>query len=225
MENGYISLTLGDWLWNASVVGFINIIGEDNVRFEDNTAIIAVNCLDNFEEKYFSYFIDTYEKLLPWYKIVSFKNTIEYYRKIDYETLGLQDIQKINSYIRDTAKKIIKQRSIISALELMGIADIIKSPEKNLKTIKEPKNETVLEKNRNLIIEEINSQFEILNNIIDYFADEKGRRYIGAKNVIYSIINKAWDGVSFFKSSDKRKRCLPRLQELFCKRSSIVLKS
>jgi len=203
--DGDIRLSLGDWMWNASIVGFINIIGDDNVSFNDNTAVIAQSCLEDFEEKYFSYFIDTYEKNIPWYKIVSFKKTIEYHRETNFESLSLQDLQNINSYIKETAKKFIKQKSLISAFELMGNAEEIKSLEKKLKSIKEPKNETVFEESRQIISGEIESQFEILSNIINYFISEKGRKYIGAKNIIYSVINKAWNGVSFLNPQTKEK--------------------
>lgn len=115
MESGIIRLTLGDWLWNASVAGFLNIIGEKDVRFFDNMVSVSYSCLKNFEEKYFSYFINTYEQTLPWFKLVSFKKTIEYYQETEFKTLNLQNVRDINLFIKDTAKKYINQNSFISA--------------------------------------------------------------------------------------------------------------
>ena len=137
-DNEVIQLTLGDWTWNASITGFINIVGKDNVKFNGCTAEVPVYCLENFEEKYFKYFIDTYEKTLPWYRIVSFKETIEHYRENDFKNLDIQGLKGINSYIGDTAKRYLTSKSIMSAFELIGIAQRIAELEKRLQKIKEP---------------------------------------------------------------------------------------
>jgi len=205
MESGIIRLTLGDWLWNASVAGFLNIIGEKDVRFFDNMVSVSYSCLKNFEEKYFSYFINTYEQTLPWFKLVSFKKTIEYYQETEFKTLNLQNVRDINLFIKDTAKKYINQNSFISAFKLMGIAEDIKILEKELKRITVPKDEITFEESKSSIIEEIEKQFKVLDKVIEYCSSENGRKYIGAKNVIYSIINNGWNGVSFLNPQTKEK--------------------
>ncbi|EJD7568190.1 type I-B CRISPR-associated protein Cas8b1/Cst1, partial [Listeria monocytogenes] len=42
-----------------------------------------------------------------------------------------------------------------------------------------------------------------LDLIIDFCASEKGLQYLGAKNLIYSVINKGWSGVSFLFKQTK----------------------
>ncbi|HEX2927713.1 MAG TPA: Cas8a1 family CRISPR/Cas system-associated protein, partial [Ruminiclostridium sp.] len=204
-ENEVISLTLGDWTWNASVTGFINIVGQGNVSCNGSTVEIPVRCLKNFEERYFKYFIDTYEKTLPWYKLVYFKKTIENHRENEFKNLNLQGLKGINTYIKDTAKRYLTGNSIKSAFELMGIAERIQQLEKGLEKIKEPKDEAAFEKEKPNVVEEVKKQFEILNEILEYCGSDSGRRFIGAKNVIYAVIKNGWNGVCFLNPQTKIK--------------------
>ncbi len=205
MENNLIKLTLGDWIWNAAILGFINIVGEENVEYRGATAEIPIDCLENFEEKYFRYFINTYKKVIPWYKIVNYKDRIEYYRENNYDSLSLKDLKLINEFIKDTAKRYLSSNSFKAAFELMGSKERMEKLEKSLQKIKEPKDENAFERERCNIIKEIEKQFKILEEIIEYCGSENSKRYIGAKNVIYSIIKNGWNGVCFLNPQTKIK--------------------
>lgn len=205
MEENQLKLTLGDWLWNASVTGFINIIGRENVNIKGNSVQFPVNCLEDFEEKYFDYFIRTYERMLPWYRIVSCKNEIENYREREFETLDLKKLKEINTYIKDTVKRYLTSNSFQAAFDLIGDKESIQKLEKELQKIKEPKEDKAFVQEKSKIIEDIEKQFNILAQIIEYCGSEKGRRYIGAKNVIYHVIKNAWNGVCFLNPQTKVK--------------------
>jgi CRISPR-associated protein Cst1 len=224
MENGVIKLSLGDWLWNASVAGFLNIVGERDVRFSDNTAKVSDSCLENFEEKYFSYFINTYEQNLPWFKLISFHKTIKYYQETEFKTLSLQNVKDINLYIKDIAKKFTNQNSFKAAFELMGDAEDVENLGKALQRITEPKDETAFEVSRYAIIKQIEKQFEVLDKIIEYCSSENGRRFIGAKNVIYSIIKNGWNGVSFLNPQTKEKDIYTDYKKYFVDEAKAYLK-
>lgn len=224
-DNEVIKLTLGDWMWNASITGFINIVGKEHVRVYECTAEIPVYCFENFEEKYFKYFIDTYEKTLPWYRIISFKETIDYYRENDFKNLNLQGLKGINTYIGDTAKRYLTSKSIMSAFELMRIAERIEELEKRLQKIKEPKDENVFDKEKPNIVESIKKQFDTLEEIIEYCGSDEGRRFIGAKNVIYTIIKNGWNGVSFLFRQTKIKDVYEDYRTYFVNCATNYLKS
>lgn len=205
MENEVLKLSMGDWVWNAGLTGFINILGEENVKLSGNMVEVPASCFEAFEEKYFKYFIDTYEKLLPWYRIVSYKETIERYREAGFGTLTLKGLQAVNVYIKDTVKRYLSSNSFKSAFELIGDKEYIEKLEKELQKIKEPKDEAAFEKELNNITDNVKQQFEILDRIIEYCGSEKGRKFIGAKNVIYSMIKNGWNGVSFLNPQTKIK--------------------
>ncbi|MIL89914.1 type I-B CRISPR-associated protein Cas8b1/Cst1, partial [Listeria monocytogenes] len=53
------------------------------------------------------------------------------------------------------------------------------------------------------IVEKVEQIYTQLDVIIDFCTSEKGLRYLGAKNLIYSVINKGWSGVSFLFKQTK----------------------
>ena len=85
MEN-LIKIEIGDWMINAGIVGLCNILQNygDKVVKEENYITIDKSYLDNFEEKYFKYLIDTYVRTLPWNKITSYKETLDNFEKNNF---------------------------------------------------------------------------------------------------------------------------------------------
>ena len=164
MSGDAIRLTLGDWQWNAAVIGFVNIVGEKNVHIIDDTVEFAAEILDGFEEKYFDYLIRTYEKTLSWYKIVSFKDKLDDYEESDFESFDLKALQSLNTYIKDV-KRYTKSNSYKAAYELIDSDMDMLSLEKQLTTIKEPKGQQLFEVDKNRVIAEVKQVFVILRHI------------------------------------------------------------
>lgn len=197
-------LTLGDWQWNASLIGFINIVGKDHVHLYKDTVEFSVDLLEGFEEKYFGYLIRTYEKMLSWHKIVSMMDRLDAYENSEFEHFNLEALKSLNNYIKDV-KLYLKSNSYKAAYELVASKVDILSLEKQLTPVKEPKNQQQFENDRLKTIAELRSALEVLREIIAYCASPEGKCYIGAKNVIYTIINNAWNGVSFLNPQTKIK--------------------
>lgn len=207
MSSEKIQLALGDWQWNAALIGFINIIGKENVRYIGADAIeFPAEVLYGFEEKYFAYFIKTYEKSLSWYKIVSFKDRLRLYEENEFAEFDLKSLQGLNFYIKDV-KRYIKSNSYQAAYNLITHRLDILSLEKELSTIKEPKSQPQFEESKNKIMATIKSNIDVLKQIIEYCNSPDGKRYIAAKNVTYNLINKAWNGVSFLNPQTNEKDC------------------
>ncbi len=204
MSSDKISLTLGDWQWNAAVVGFINIVGEKNVHIEADTVEFAREALAGFENKYFAYFIKTYEKTLSWYKIVSFQDMLYTYEENNFDEFNLKALEFLNVYIKDV-KRYIKSNSYKAAYELIESEVDMLALEKQLTTIKEPKNQQKFDGDKSEIIYEVKQRSHLLQQIINYCECPEGKRYIGAKNAIYTIIKNAWNGVSFLNPQTKEK--------------------
>ncbi len=205
MDNGEsLRLTLGDWQWNASIIGFVNIVGEENVYFVQDAVEFSPALLENFEEKYFAYFIDAYKKTLSWYRIVAFQDRIDAYENNEFENFNLQALENLNKYIKDV-KRYIKSNSYMAAYELIDLDGDMLALEKRLSAMKEPKNQQQFETDKLRIIAEAKKVFGILRQVIAYCDSPQGKRYIGAKNVIYTIIKNAWNGVSFLNAQTKEK--------------------
>jgi CRISPR-associated protein Cst1 len=203
-DGGTLRLTLADWQWNASVIGFINIVGKGNVRFDNDAIEVSSELLQGFEEKYFAYFIKVYEKTLSWYKIVAFTDQIESYRNDEFDSFNLQSLKRLNNYIKDV-KRYLKSNSYKSAYDLIALDVDMLSLEKQLSTVKEPKSEENYKADKTRIIAEVKERFAVLEQIINYCKSLEGKRYIAAKNVIYTIIKNGWSGVSILNPQTKEK--------------------
>ncbi|ADY55689.1 CRISPR-associated protein CXXC_CXXC region [Syntrophobotulus glycolicus DSM 8271] len=204
MEEEILRLRLGDWQWNGAVIGFIRIVGRENVLFENESIKFSSKLLENFEEKYFAYFIKAYEKTLSWYKIVSFKEWLEAQEDDEFGTFVLKDLNALNEQIK-TVKSLIKSNSYKAAYELMALGEDILVWEKELVSIKEPKSEQAFAADKPELIAKVRETFSTLRKIISYCESPEGKRYIRAKNIIYTVIKNAWNGVSFLNPQTKEK--------------------
>jgi len=203
-QQANLRLALGDWQWNASIIGFINIVGPENVHFIDDAIEFDPCLLESFEEKYFAYFIEAYEKTLSWYKIVAFQDNLDIYESDEFEGLNLGIVKRFNNYIGDV-KRLVKSNSYKASYELIPMNVDMLSLEKKLTKIKESKSEEQFKIDKPKIIGEIKQNSEVLRQIIAYCNSPEGKRYIRAKNVIYTVINNAWNGVSFLYPQTKEK--------------------
>ena len=95
-----IRIYLSDWQYNAGVVGLYNILDHagDEVRIGDQYIEIDIEMLENFEEKYFNYFIETYEKVTDYHKIMNKLNiliNLDDEQRLKIYEKNLNDINKI----------------------------------------------------------------------------------------------------------------------------------
>jgi CRISPR-associated protein Cst1 len=212
--SGKIRFYLDDWLFNSGLVGFYNILkkSEDSVVVGKDYLEFEIEVLENFEEKYFNYFISTYEKNLTWYKIISFENTIKYYEEKQFEGFDDKALKTLNKYISDVAKKFIKSNSYLAAFEFLGTKEEMLSLEKQLTPLKVKKNQDLKD-----IIPDVRNTFDVLKEIINYLNRRDVKKYVAAKNVIYSIINKAWNGICFLNPQTKEKDMYKDYKEYFVK--------
>ena len=197
-----VRIYLEDWLLNAGVVGLYNILykSKEIVTIGDNYIEFDIEALNNFEEKYFSYFISEYEKNLTWYKIISFEDVIYIHEQNKLQKFDEKSLEYLNEYISDTAKKFIKSNSYIAAFELIGMKEEMQSLEKDLVALKLKKGQSLQD-----IFPEVMKTFDIIKKIISNLKKTEVKRYVAAKNVIYSIIKNGWNGVCFLNKQTKEK--------------------
>ncbi|EJC5190778.1 type I-B CRISPR-associated protein Cas8b1/Cst1, partial [Listeria monocytogenes] len=79
-----IEVRADDWLINASIVGFLKIVGKENVRIDGQSIYFTTDLLENFETKFFNFFINEYKETLVWSKIISYKDSMERFRTDDF---------------------------------------------------------------------------------------------------------------------------------------------
>ena len=210
-----ITLTTKDWLFNAGLAGFINIISANTEKKEfweikNNSFTFDIKVLEHFEDDFFNFFIKRYKNVLTFSKLISSEKIIDDF--LELENYSEEKILKINDVI-DFFKSKLKLNSFISAYDYIkqGLKDKILSDEKKLKKIK-------IDKKGNFSNKEVKNNLLMLKKIISEIkTEEKQRNHIAAKNVAYSVINRAWNNVSFFNHSKTGNDIFEEYKEYFVK--------
>ena len=209
-----IELKLKDYLFNAGLLGFINILGEEpkkngELEIDNKNRLIRFSpkVLENFEYKYFDFFIKRYGKTLTYGKILEFEKYIDEFEENGEKIKSINELKMINDKITFFKAK-IKSESYKKAydfIEKNGTNKILQM-EKELKKIKEPK-ENIAE----ISNDDVKNNLKIMKEIIDFFkkkiTDKEGnvKNYLAAKNIAYVIINNAWSSVSFLNRANAAK--------------------
>lgn len=120
-----IVIELGTWQYNAGIAGLCNILEKNGIEINIHEDKLIFNseeelkkALENFEEKYFNYLIEKYEKTLSWYKIVSYKEELQDIKN-NFEILDEKKFQELDKYIKEILKYYIKSASYKAAYELI----------------------------------------------------------------------------------------------------------
>ncbi|EOX1307602.1 type I-B CRISPR-associated protein Cas8b1/Cst1 [Listeria monocytogenes] len=197
-----IEVRSNDWLINAGLVGFLNIVGKDNVKIDGQSIYFTADLLEDFETKYFSFFIQEYKETLAWSKIVSYKEAMERFRADGFASFDEDALNNLNKYVKDVVKFYLKKANYIKVFPLINSDANVNKWLENLNTINLTKKQK-WEEVKPDIVEKVEQIYTQLDVIIDFCTSEKGLRYLGAKNLIYSVINKGWSGVSFLFKQTK----------------------
>lgn len=198
-----IEFKLGDWRSNCSLLGLIRVLEHNNQEYEEfnNRIRFDQNILEGFEEFYFNYFSDTYEKELPWYRIISYDKKLQNILE-DINDMENKDLDKFNEQVDITKRYFTKQQSenYTKVYNLIEGAKDLEKQVKSLKKVNLRKNERVKDR-----LEDIEKEGQALREIIRIAKTEDGRKHLRAKGVIYSHINRGIGGVSFFNRNTKFK--------------------
>lgn len=219
-----INIYLGDWQLNAGLIGLINILGKDVIDIEYDHIAFTPDDLNQFEDAYFSYYIETYKELLSWHKIVSYKSSIERFETDNFLSFTESDLDRLNSYIRDTLKYYLKSASYKAAYTLISSVTDIVELEKEIKQVGKLKKGETFESKRTEIIQEIKQNLPNIKTAIAFCESPQGKKYLAAKNVIYTVIKNGWNGISFLNPQAKNPDMYMDFHDTFVKPAQDYLK-
>jgi CRISPR-associated protein Cst1 len=195
-----IRLEMSDWLYNAGLVGLINMLdhAKDNYKLCSNYVEFDMSSLEGFEEKYFKFLFDKYGAFTVYESIVENKSTIENYIKNikEFDEKMLENLNQVIDYVKSK----ISRNSYKAAYPYINQElDLIKV-EKELKKIKLNKNRSIAS-----IEKDIRKQLELLMEIINYMSTEEAKKYLIAKDFIYSFTNAFLTGVAVWHKKEAAK--------------------
>lgn len=207
-----IKFRMGDWRTNVSLFGLMNILDHNGKKYglskDGQTLLIEEKVLDGFEKDYFKYFIDCYEKNLPWYRIASYKKQVEKHLK-DLLEIDEEDLKNINNQI-DIVKDYMRRSNYTKIYEFVDVDIDIEEKVKELKKINLRKNEDVKDR-----LDDIKRELKLLQEITEFSNYGTTRDYMGAKGAIYSYINRGLEGVSFLNPQTRERDIFIDYKEYF----------
>ncbi|MBL7574521.1 CRISPR-associated protein Cst1 [Peptoniphilus asaccharolyticus DSM 20463] len=208
-----IELKVSDWIYNVGLLGLYNILEykDEFVEVKKDGISFELEALEGFEEYYFKYLIKKYYSTLSINKINSFENIISNWEDEDFKVFDEKSLETLNLQI-ESVKKYITSNSYKSAYQLIDSEFNPLIKEKQLKKIKLSKKDTIEGR-----LEDIKNQVSILNEIIEYFKRKDSIKYIGAKNVMYTLIRNAWDNVSILNRQNKNPDMYDEVANYFVK--------
>ncbi|MCT4596887.1 MAG: type I-B CRISPR-associated protein Cas8b1/Cst1 [Vallitalea sp.] len=215
---GAIKLELSDWLYNAGVVGLAKILetSGDTIKKVGNVLEFNEEALQDFEEKYFNYFIDKYKPFTSWQRIISFEDEINSFEE---NTLNDAFINKLNDYIEYTKTK-LKSASYKSGYAIIDDNEIdLLNEEKKLKKIKKSKKQLISD-----LVPMIKEQLKYIQAIISYLKRDDVKKIILAKNIIYDVIAKFWSDVSFLNKNNSKNNMYEEYKSYFTSNIMTYLK-
>ncbi len=201
VENEILVFRLNSWLENAAICGLVNILGEDRVTINDQNVEVPLAELVNFEERYFNYFAKQYEKLSSLTKILAYQDEVTRQQQDNFKHFTSKDYERLQKYLADL-KRYGSSNSYQAVYSLIDSAIDIETLIKNVKLDKLKKGE--FEQAREQVIERVQSLYEQLNAIYEYYQREDVQRYLPAKIQIYSVINKGYNDVSFLNRQESK---------------------
>lgn len=206
-----IRFEMADWLYNAGLVGLVNILESsgDNVIKKNSYIEIEDEYLEGFEEKYFKYFFNKYEAFTSWYKLTSF---IGYIDGFDAEKAEDKDIDNINIFIDDLKKKLTSNSYKSAYLLLESNEYNFLEDEKKLQKIKLVKKQSILD-----VKDKITEQLKLIKQILINLKSEEVKKVIMAKNVTYDIIQQFWSDVSFLNKNNSKNDMYEEYKNYFLK--------
>ena len=203
-----IKIELGDWNYNAGIIGLINILNDETeeCKIEKNYIEFSEQMLDDFEEKYFGYLFEKYEKNTVYGNIVKKIDLISSY--LNMKEMTTKELDVLNDTI-DYVKSKLKRKSYMAAYPFIKGIDILEEVKK-LNTVKLKKKETILEKK-----EEIKYQLNLLMDLLIELRKDEYKKYILAKDIIYSYTNEFLSNVAMWGKNENKKDPYVVFQEYF----------
>lgn len=209
-NNGHkIKLRLGNWIYNAGVLGFLRILNNhDYLANNSNEIEIPIEELENFGDKYFKYFRDKYEKDLKLTEIFKEYDKWENYDFSKIDELSKEDKKKIKSSF---SKFITKFKTIYKSCKdtfqiLKKIYIKSDAKENNILWIKEYKDNVVSRKDK----EDYTGCVSEIRKIYHYLKENENHFF--AENISNRIISSYIQQLSFL---DKQNRAKERKSGIF----------
>ncbi|MDB1709325.1 Cas8a1 family CRISPR/Cas system-associated protein [Enterococcus entomosocium] len=201
MKDDRIEFRLNSWMENAAICGLVNILGEEHVKINPQSVEVPTEALRNFEESYFGYFAEQYQKLSSLTKVLAYEDEMLRQQQEQFAHFDEKAYQRLQKYLTDL-KRYGESNSYLAVYPLIDSPTDIVSLIKQVKIDKLKKGEMTQDKAQ--VIERVKKCYDLLAEIFAYYHQEEVQRYLAAKIQIYSVINNGYNDVSFLNRQESK---------------------
>ena len=213
-----IKIELNDWLFNAGLVGFYKILQDSKANSEalDISEVkITKNCLEfdeklieNFEDKYFGFFIKNYINFTPYGKIVGNREKLQKWKE-SLENFDEKNLKEFNDITKFTKDKLARN-SYKGAYALIEEKFDVLGVSKGLGTIKLNKGQSISE-----LEDDIQKQIEIMLQLMDWIEKPHIKRLLLSKEFTYTFTSDFFSNVAIWGKTNASKNPYTVFNEFF----------
>lgn len=204
-----IDFRINSWLENAGIVGLTRIL-KANPRYrssykeKENTLEVDPKVFDNFSDLYFNFFIKNYGQATRYWRIVSEENFLKSLKEDGFKDFDNKKLKELTDWFDNVLKYSVNSASYKKVIKFINsdydIKAEVKDCNKKIRTLNKKNFLTKSPEEAKEILQELINQ---LLKAIEYFSTDQARKYFPAKILSYTVINKAWNGVSFLNPQAK----------------------
>lgn len=204
-----IDFRINSWLENAGIVGLTRIL-KANPRYrgsykeKENTLEVDPKVFDNFSDLYFNFFIKNYGQATRYWRIVSEENFLKSLKENGFKDFDNKKLKELTDWFDNVLKYSVNSASYKKVIKFINsdydIKAEVKDCNKKIRTLNKKNFLTESPEEAKEILQELINQ---LLKAIEYFSTDQARKYFPAKTLSYTVINKAWNGVSFLNPQAK----------------------
>lgn len=204
-----IDFRINSWLENAGIVGLTRIL-KANPRYrssykeKENTLEVDPKVFDNFSDLYFNFFIKNYGQATRYWRIVSEENFLKSLKDNGFKDFDNKRLKELTDWFDNVLKYSVNSASYKKVIKFINsnydIKAEVKDCNKKIRTLNKKNFLTKSPEEAKEILQELINQ---LLKAIEYFSTDQARKYFPAKTLSYTVINKAWNGVSFLNPQAK----------------------
>lgn len=182
------------WANAATILGLTRILNEDQYQLTDTTITFDDSILNDFAEKYFDYFADTYRDQLTSTRILAYRGVINERQQTNYNKLTLDDYLDLQNYL-DQLKKFARLATIKTVLQLhdsnFDAGEILKI----LPRLPKVNTENQLTQQYDDIVQKLRTIDATVLSILTTFEEPAIKRDLERKFAMYTFVNQIWDGI------------------------------
>ncbi|KRN29269.1 hypothetical protein IV38_GL000151 [Lactobacillus selangorensis] len=202
-----ITFDMNDWLTNASLEGLYRILKneghEPQINKLGNGFSFSSDLLDNFPKMYFHFFLNQYQVISSYAKIMAYEDKLNQWENEHYQNFSFDDFKNFRDYLQNILKYYTKSNSFKKIYPLMTDSLDVIDALKTLTKLPNATTEKAFNSKKDAIIQAVMQVSVQLKPIYAYFNSPQAKQYFPVLSTLYTVVNNTWSNLSYFNRGNK----------------------